>query len=63
MILILSNNDDLSTDEVIDWLLYKEEQFFRINGGDYIQLDKLIINSKGNSSIFICRNKKIKCLS
>ena len=59
MILILSNNDDLSTDEIIDWLIFKGEEYFRINGGDYVTLDKLTIDSDGAQTIIKCRNTQI----
>ncbi len=37
MLLILSEDSDYSTIEVIDWLLYNNTSFVRINGTSTIQ--------------------------
>lgn len=52
MILILSENSDQSTNEVIDWLIYYNKNFIRLNTSDEIILsifeNKTIITTKEN---------------
>ena len=39
MVLIISNNIDFSTNDVIDWLCYKGSKFIRINDSNHFELD------------------------
>lgn len=41
MILIQSSNEDITTNNVIDWLVYYERPFVRINENDIVELDYL----------------------
>lgn len=45
MILIISDNNDVSTNDVIDWLYFHKLSFFRINDTDKIQLKFLSISN------------------
>lgn len=47
MILIISDKNDQSTNEVIDWIDIRQNQFFRINREDELNINKLeLINNK-----------------
>ena len=46
MILVVSDNDDKSTNEVIDWLIYYNANFIRINDADSIKLNALTLEDK-----------------
>jgi ATP-GRASP peptide maturase of grasp-with-spasm system len=47
MILIISDRNDFSTNEVIDWILHKNYKFCRINREDELNINKLeLINNK-----------------
>jgi ATP-GRASP peptide maturase of grasp-with-spasm system len=45
MILILSSQDDLSTNDVIDWLRFYNYKFLRISEEDIIEYDDLFLNN------------------
>lgn len=47
MVLILSSLDDLSTNTVIDWLLYYKKKYIRISSIDEIEFSKIIISDTG----------------
>jgi hypothetical protein len=51
MILILSDEKDLSTIHVIEWLTYWNVPFFRINLEDEITVDKIYLKDKDSSDI------------
>jgi len=45
MILILSSQDDLSTNDVIDWLRFYNYKFLRVSEEDTIEYDDLFLNN------------------
>ena len=47
MILIISNNDDISTSDVIDWLIYNDVQFYRINMDEFNRLEITTLINNG----------------
>jgi len=47
MILVLSSQDDMSTNDVLDWLFYYQVDFLRISNQDTIRYQNLIINANG----------------
>ncbi len=51
MVLIFSNDDDLTTNTVIDWILYYGGNFIRINQDDIIVLESLTLT---NDQILTC---------
>ncbi len=46
MILIISSQDDLSTHEVVDWLLYYKQPFLRISQDDNIEIQRITISNE-----------------
>jgi len=48
MVLIITQEDDRSTDDIIDWLLYYNKPFVRINGDDFNRSDLRYNYSVGN---------------
>jgi len=46
MILILSNEDEFTTDEVIEWLLYLRKPFLRISANDTIEIMEISLKNK-----------------
>ncbi len=63
MILILSDEDDFSTNEVIDWLLYYEQNVFRLNRTDHIRIQDLSIDSESGINFTLIINHKISVKS
>ena len=59
MILILTNNDENTTDEVIDWLHYYKSPFIRINGGDVQNLKSIRINDGANQTKFTVDGEEV----
>lgn len=57
MILIISQEEDYSTSEVIQWLLYYNAPFIRINREDVCSLDKIVI-ANSESCSFVISSKK-----
>ena len=53
MILILSMDMDKSTDDVIDWLIYFNLPFVRINSTDLVQYKEEILWSMNNDHLKI----------
>ncbi len=47
IILILSDENDISTEQVIDWLTFNEYDFVRLNRTDELVFNKLYINELG----------------
>lgn len=45
MILIISNEMDVSTDEVCQWLYHKNANYFRVNSQDRIVIEDIKINA------------------
>ncbi len=60
MILILSNNGDLSADYVSDWLRYFNHPFIRINSDDFLTSD--VIFSLDNNSTELKFNSQPLCI-
>jgi len=56
MILILSNNFDPSTSDVINWLDYQDVKWFRINETDKISLINIEIGNSDDSNVAILVN-------
>lgn len=52
MILILASQYDLSTDQVIDWLLHNKKKFIRINESDRIKLVCCRMDSQNSDWLF-----------
>ena len=50
MILIISENDDASTDQVLEWLRYYKIKFLRINNNNFFDFFHLAIDSVGKTS-------------
>lgn len=62
MILIISNNTDASTNNVIDWLDYYQIPWFRINEDDKIEIIKLQLHNSREPEVNILVNGKELCL-
>ena len=61
MVLIFSNDDDLTTNTVIDWILYYGGNFVRINQDDILELESLFLtNNKVDFTLII--KEKNGCL-
>lgn len=60
MILIISDTDDQSTNDVIDWLAIKGKDFFRINRTDAFDLEHIELNDKKSNFILTSSNNKYK---
>lgn len=45
MILIISENDDFTSNDVIDWLIRKKKKFVRFNSEDLIEVE-LVLNEE-----------------
>lgn len=60
MVLIFSNSNDSSTNDVIDWLIYYGVQYIRVNGSDTFELSSFELSS----SSFECKiiNTKTKTI-
>jgi ATP-GRASP peptide maturase of grasp-with-spasm system len=53
MILIISNKNDQSTSEVIQWLVFNNASFIRINSGDILKLEKIQIQNSISPTFFV----------
>jgi len=62
MILILSEENDHSTNDVIDWLLLWKYDFLRINESDVISIKEIKINQRGYN-IFFKINESVETYS
>ena len=58
-VLILSNEDDHTTDDVIDWLTFMDVPVIRINGSEQIEFEYLEM-SNNSSSIILNGHQKIR---
>lgn len=58
MILILSNNSDISTNEVIDWLIHYNCPFIRINETDVVRVKQIDIDQSNLKIILTINHKK-----
>lgn len=58
MILIISNEEDRSTSDVIDWLRFYNCKYLRISYNDIISLAKLTISYSDIEIEFVVKNKK-----
>lgn len=45
MILIISDSNDRSTSDIIQWLNFYKKKFIRVNGSDIVKLNQIAINS------------------
>ena len=62
MILIISEKEDFSTSEVIQWLIYYKVDFFRVNRGDILTLKEVhILNSNPCRFILHSADSRFKC--
>ncbi len=59
MILIQSIEGDVATNEVIDWLLFQQIPFVRINDSDLLTIEKLVIENEQTKIIFSLNGKSI----
>lgn len=53
MILILSDENDVSTEQVMDWLLYYDQKCIRLNRTDIITFDQLTVSDSGDTDFQI----------
>ena len=61
MVLIISATDDVSTNSVIDWLIFYKIGFLRLSNNDKISITKMEINNTSSTVIhFSVRNKFYK---
>jgi len=58
MVLILSDNFDPSTSDIINWLDYQGVKWFRINETDCVRLINIEIGNNGNSNVAILVNEE-----
>jgi hypothetical protein len=56
MILILSNELDPNTSDVINWLNYQGTKWFRINETDKVELINIVMNNKERDGASILIN-------
>lgn len=59
MILIVSEDNDHSTNEVIDWLIYYNQEFIRINSEQFVELHEVLLNDKKTTATFSFKGKLI----
>ncbi|MCB9355610.1 MAG: hypothetical protein H6575_13660 [Lewinellaceae bacterium] len=58
MILIVSENEDHSTSQVIQWLIYYKAKFVRVNKGDTLTLQGVhISNNKVCRFVFLSKER------
>ncbi|EKE00859.1 MAG: hypothetical protein ACD_21C00263G0004 [uncultured bacterium] len=63
MLVLISKSDcEQSTDEVIDWLFFKDQNYERINGADFLENCFSIILTNNSKSFSIHKNKTIENL-
>lgn len=62
MILIISENDDASTDQVIQWLKYFQIKFLRINNNNLFEFQHLSIDFNGDV-LYSIKNKNLELMS
>lgn len=58
MILIVSENEDHSTSEVIQWLIYYKARFVRVNKGDQLTLRKVQISNHKDCKFVILSKER-----
>jgi ATP-GRASP peptide maturase of grasp-with-spasm system len=61
LVLIISNNYDLSTNHVIDWLLFYGTKFIRLNDTDIVNIESLEISDQG-TKVRLKSNDVVFCL-
>jgi ATP-GRASP peptide maturase of grasp-with-spasm system len=54
----MSEELDLSTTHICEWLLHWKVPFFRINLEDTIEVEKIYLRNRTNWDIILCKNKK-----
>ena len=60
MILIISNPDDRTTNNVIDWLLFYQQPFIRISSNNLIEYTNVTIGNSINNITFCIEGKSYK---
>jgi len=60
MILIISEEKDVSTVHIIEWLLHWDIPFFRINNEDQITIKKIHFKRNGEPDVLLIKNQKDK---
>ena len=62
MVLIISEETDNSTWEVIKWLIFQEKKFYRINDSDKIRIENISLSSSGelDYTLIVNNNDVIK---
>ncbi|AMS26025.1 hypothetical protein AEM51_02350 [Bacteroidetes bacterium UKL13-3] len=60
MILIISDEDDYSTNDVIDWLIVNRKDFCRINRTDTFELKYLSNVGEKSDFVIVSSDKKIR---
>lgn len=53
MVLIFSDSNDISTDEVIDWLNYSNTCYLRVNPEDTFDIHQHFESNNGNNAAYI----------
>ena len=59
MILIISNEMDLSTDEVCQWLYHKNANYFRVNSQDSLYIENISVSKNQDFDITIFSTFKL----
>ena len=57
MILIVSSQEDFSTNEVIDWILYYQHPFLRLCQDDFTEIENMQIQNNQTEIIFRVKGK------
>jgi ATP-GRASP peptide maturase of grasp-with-spasm system len=62
IVLVSKSEDEQSTDEIIDWLLFKNKNYERINGSDFLEncFSITVTNNSKNFSVY--KNKDVESL-
>jgi hypothetical protein len=58
MLLILSDEKDISTIHIIEWLLHWNMPFFRINREDRVEVQKVLLGDDGEANVTLIKNQK-----
>lgn len=60
MILILSEDNDQTTNDVIDWIIYYNHNFVRINDSDECRITDIRLNNDSSDITITTKNQEIK---
>lgn len=63
MILIISSDDDFSTNEVIDWIIHYKTPFLRLSQKDFLKIKKIVISNNNQINVHFEINQTIYNLS